>query len=257
MAGITQFMEIVEAELKRRGLRVRKESLKLDLGCGDAKPEGYMGIDKEPGPQVDVVHDLEQGIPYPDNSADEIRANHVLEHLSNKEKIMAEVWRVLKPGGKFVFEVPSTKGEGAFNHPDHKSFWPKTTFAFWTQDDLLEGRPKFEVEKLEEIQNGDLVYVRGVLRKPEVVNKIGLEPFQKFIPPKPQVALYTELYTVDELWEKWGKDKTPFDVEEKLNGFRSLVQKDGSRVELWFEGQLGKDQLHKFGENRRRLHPRL
>jgi len=224
----------------------KQDLLRLDLGCGDSKPEGYTGIDKEPGPQVDIAHDLEQGIPYPDDSADEIRANHALEHLSDKEKIMAEIWRVLKPGGRFVFEVPSTKGEGAFNHPDHKSFWPKTTFAFWTQDNLLEGRPKFEVEKLEEIQDGDLVYVRGALRKPETVNKAGLEPFEKFIPPKPQVALYTELYTVDELWEKWGKDKTPFDVEPKENGFRSLALKKGSRVELWFEGQLRKDQLGKF-----------
>jgi len=227
---------------------IKGEALKLDLGCGNAKPEGYVGLDKEPSPQVDVVHDLEQGIPYPDNSADEIRANHVLEHLSDKERIMAEIHRVLKPGGKFVFEVPSTKGEGAFNHPGHVSYWNKSSFAFWTQDDLLEGRPKFEVEKLEEVKGGDLVYVRGVLRKPETVTKARLAPFEKFTPPKPQVALYTELYTVDELWEKWGKGKVPFDVEAKENGFRSIVQKDGSRVELWFEGQLGKDQLHKFPE---------
>lgn len=227
--------------------RVAKaEALRVDLGCRDSRPDGYLGIDKIPGPKVDKVADLESGIPLPDASASEVRANHVLEHLSDKERIMAEVHRVLKPGGRFVFEVPSTKGEGAFAHPSHRSWWNKSAFAFWTQDNLLEGRPKFEVEKLEEIENGDLVYVRGILRKPEGVSKAALEPFDRFVPPKPQVALYTELYTVDELWEKWAKDKGKADVEPKLNGFRSLAIRKASRVELWFEGQMGKDQLGKF-----------
>jgi len=237
-----------KAEFKREVIK-GLDKVKLDLGCNGNKPsDEYIGIDKEPGPQVDVVHDLEQGIPYPDNSADEIRANHVLEHLPDKEQAMSEIWRVLKPGGRFVFEVPSTKGEGAFNHPGHKSFWNKSTFAFWTQDDLLEGRPKFEVEKLEETQNGDLVYVRGVLRKPETVSKAGLAPFQKFIPPKPSLAGYTEAYTIEELLD-WAKDRWPLAIEPKHNGYRVVVEgKKGKGTRLWFEGQYGKDQLHKFPE---------
>jgi len=217
---------------------VKGDTLKLDLGCGDAKPEGYVGIDKEPGPQVDVVHDLEQGIPYPDNSADEIRANHVLEHLSDKEKIMTEVWRVLKPGGQFVFEVPSTKGEGAFNHPGHVSYWNKSAFAFWTQDNLLEGRPKFEVEKLEEIQNGDLVYVQGVLRKPETVEKAEVKPIMRFDMPKPAMKHYaqTEAFKPEEIWP-WVEEHLKGGVvsEQKLNGFRSAIQKAGDKVSIFFE----------------------
>ncbi|MBC7340834.1 MAG: methyltransferase domain-containing protein, partial [Clostridia bacterium] len=261
LAGLERGQEVLwsEEEARKAGLRVpcagrqlkdvekadALRAFRLDLGCGDAKPEGYVGIDKEPGPQVDVVYDLEQGIPYPDNSADEIRANHVLEHLADKEKIMAEIHRVLKPGGRLVFEVPSTKGEGAFNHPGHKSFWNKSSFVFWTQDDLLEGRPKFEIEKLEEVENGDLVYVRGVLRKPETVSKAVLVPFEKFTPPKPSMAGYTEAYTIDELLE-WAKNRWPIAIEPKHNGFRCIAERKGNQLRLWFEGQYGKDQLHKF-----------
>ncbi|RJQ04430.1 MAG: methyltransferase domain-containing protein [Bacillota bacterium] len=228
-----------KAELKREV--VKGEALRLDLGCGDATPEGYVGIDKRPGPKVDMVHDLEQGIPYPDASADEVRANHVLEHLGDKERIMAEVWRVLKPGGRFVFEVPSTKGEGAFNHPGHRSFWNKTSFAFWTEDHLLEGRPKFEVETLEEVRNGDLVYVRGALRKPEApatVSKGALKPIMRFEMPKPAMKHYaqTEAFKPEEVWP-WVEEHLKGGVvsENKLNGFRAAVQKAGDKVSVFFE----------------------
>jgi len=225
----------------RKGLEFvsKTDAIRVDLGCGNNKPEGYLGIDKQNYPEVDIVADLEQGIPLPDNYADEIRAWHVLEHLSDKEAIMSEIWRVLKPGGKFVFEVPSTRGEGAFAHPGHRSFWNKSSFYFWTQDNLLENRPRFEVEELEEIEHGDLVYVRGVLRKPEQIEKRELKPIARFPMQKPAMKLYhaqTEAFSPDEIWP-WVKKHLPNGVvaEEKLNGFRSCLQKAGDRVSIFFE----------------------
>ena len=250
------YIPLYDLVLRRKKVFERKvikgQPIKLDLGCGHNKPKGYIGIDKDENSDADIIWDLENGIPYPDESVDEVRAYHILEHLSDKEKIMAEIWRVLKPGGRLVFEVPSTKGEGAFNHPDHKSFWNKSTFYFWTQDHLLEGRPKFELEELEEINRGDFVYVRGVLRKPKKVNKAGLEPFKKFIPPKPKMAGYTEAFSVEDLL-KWAEGKYPIAIEPKYNGFRCVAEKKGNKVRLWFEGQYGKDQLYKFPEIKKAL----
>jgi hypothetical protein len=53
--------------------------------------------------------------------------------------------------------------------------------------------------------------------------------------PKPQVKAYTELFSPDELWQKWGKDHVPFQAEVKYNGFRSLIQKKGDEVSVFFE----------------------
>ena len=52
-------------------------------------------------------HDI-FSLPYADCSVIEVRADGLLEHLSFKEepKFLNEVFRVLKPGGKFAFSVP-------------------------------------------------------------------------------------------------------------------------------------------------------
>ena len=45
-------------------------------------------------------------LPFEDNSFDIILCNHVLEHIPNDQKAMQELFRVMKPGGWGVFQVP-------------------------------------------------------------------------------------------------------------------------------------------------------
>jgi SAM-dependent methyltransferase/esterase/lipase len=49
-----------------------------------------------------AVVDLEVGIPFPDNFFDQICCNLVISYLQTPEKVMAELCRVLRPGGKLV-----------------------------------------------------------------------------------------------------------------------------------------------------------
>ena len=104
--------------------------LKVDLCSGDAKPEGYKGIDKHYG---DIIHDLENGIPLPDNSCGVIRAHDALEHIKNQQLLMSEIHRVLCPGGILLSSTPSTDGRGAFQDPTHVSFWNQNSFWYWTR----------------------------------------------------------------------------------------------------------------------------
>lgn len=46
-------------------------------------------------------------IPYPDASFDLVFADNLLEHLAEPHKVFAEVARVLRPGGYFLFKTPN------------------------------------------------------------------------------------------------------------------------------------------------------
>lgn len=89
--------------------------MKLDIGCGEKPTEGYTGVDKIFGP---VKWDAEkEPLPFEDNSIEEIRASHFLEHVSYRATVavLMEFLRVLRPGdtirpgGELLIEVPDLK----------------------------------------------------------------------------------------------------------------------------------------------------
>ncbi len=56
-------------------------------------------------PLADVKADI-CNLPFKDNSYDIIFCNHVLEHIPDDTKAMQELFRVLKPGGMGIFQIP-------------------------------------------------------------------------------------------------------------------------------------------------------
>ena len=56
-------------------------------------------------PLADVKADI-CNLPFEDNAYDIILCNHVLEHIPNDLKAMQELYRVLKPGGMGIFQIP-------------------------------------------------------------------------------------------------------------------------------------------------------
>lgn len=79
--------------------------MRLDIGCGTFKREGFTGVDAH----VDTDIKAEMwAIPLPDESVDEIYSSHALEHISKFEVVptLREWYRLLKPNGTAVIEVP-------------------------------------------------------------------------------------------------------------------------------------------------------
>lgn len=64
----------------------------------------YTTTDLE-SPIADIKADI-CNLPFDDNSYDIIFCNHVLEHIPDDTKAMQELYRVLKPGGFGVFQIP-------------------------------------------------------------------------------------------------------------------------------------------------------
>ena len=98
--------------------------VRLDLGAGVNKKEGFLGVDILPFEGVDVVCDLTGVWPWEDNSVDEVNASHVVEHFNPKERchFYNELYRVLKPGCKATITVPYWKSSRAYGDPTHQ--WP-------------------------------------------------------------------------------------------------------------------------------------
>ncbi|WP_418500941.1 class I SAM-dependent methyltransferase [Flagellimonas sp.] len=65
-------------------------------------------------PLADVKADI-CNLPFEDNAFDVILCNHVLEHIPNDTKAMQELYRVMKPGGWGIFQIPQDlKRENTF-----------------------------------------------------------------------------------------------------------------------------------------------
>jgi glycosyltransferase involved in cell wall biosynthesis len=88
---------------------LRLPKLKLHLACGHDYKDDYINIDLYPveGVITDAQFDVAK-LPYEDNSVDEIRAFHIIEHFDWHEgnRVLAEWYRVLKPGGRLWLETP-------------------------------------------------------------------------------------------------------------------------------------------------------
>ncbi len=81
---------------------------RLNWGCGPLTPFGWINSDIEAGPGIDVVADIRQGLPFPDNHFDYIVSIHVLPELSYREldPALQELRRVLKPNGVLRLSLP-------------------------------------------------------------------------------------------------------------------------------------------------------
>lgn len=90
----------------------------LNVGCGtDTAPDRW-DVDAIELEGVDETHDLDvHPWPWPADEFDEVRAEHVLEHLEDLEGALKECARVLRPGGRLVVELPI--GQNATADPDH------------------------------------------------------------------------------------------------------------------------------------------
>ena len=106
--------------------------VKLDIGCGPNKKEGFIGIDQFPMEGVDVVMDVrKERLPYDDGSVDEIYASHFLEHLTALERVhlLNEAYRVLKHGGTMTVITPHWASNRAYGDFTHQ--WPPVSEFFY------------------------------------------------------------------------------------------------------------------------------
>ncbi len=90
----------------------------IDLGCGFLRykeKDGYIGIDIIDYGQ-EIVWDVTQGIPLPDNSVPQVFTCHFMEHVKWEDtfEIFRELWRVCVNGAEIFIRMP---------YPDPSNLW--------------------------------------------------------------------------------------------------------------------------------------
>jgi predicted SAM-dependent methyltransferase len=111
-----------------------REGIRLDIGCGDQKQPGFMGMDVRKLEGVDFVHDVQVfPYPFPDNSCLQLLMSHLWEHIEPKFRVdvMNELWRITKPGGQLLLSCPYATSTGAFQDPTHYPCPNEVTFTYF------------------------------------------------------------------------------------------------------------------------------
>lgn len=106
--------------------------MKIDLGCGGRKREGFLGVDQYAMEGVDVVLNIGVDVwPWENDSVEEIVASHFLEHLTAEQRVhvMNEAFRVMKAGAKFTVITPHWASNRAYGDFTHQ--WPPVAEMFY------------------------------------------------------------------------------------------------------------------------------
>jgi SAM-dependent methyltransferase len=120
---------------------------RLNVGSGKGWNLEWLNLDADPGWMPDLVADLNEPLPpaapvdlgrfgrrvLPEGHFDEIRASHVLEHVSSLTTAMASFLRLLKEGGVLSVEVPYDLSHGAWQDPTHVRAFNERSWLYYTE----------------------------------------------------------------------------------------------------------------------------
>ena len=138
--------------------------IRLDIGCGQNKQDGFVGLDVRELPGVEIVHDVNvHPWPLPDECVLVAMCSHLVEHIPPTVitpdgstrfpfvEFMDELWRVMKPGGKVMISHPHGTSQGFLQDPTHVNSLNEATWAYFDSDQGLYSlyKPKpWEVKEL-------------------------------------------------------------------------------------------------------------
>jgi len=108
---------------------------KLHIGCGWNRFKGFVNIDIASEVKPDYVVNIENGLPFPDNSFAHIYSSHSLEHVRPEywKLVLKDIFRVAKNGCILELKLPFDN-IGQRTNADHYR-----TFSWGSFDQFLEG----------------------------------------------------------------------------------------------------------------------
>lgn len=160
----TMYPQQLAAHLVDR-YQIPKGARLLDVGCGRGEfLKGFIscglsgaGVDQSPAakrllPDADIrVSDATDGsLPFEDNSFDVVYSKSVVEHFYYPEKLIADMWRVLEPGGLLITMTPDWDTIYRMFYEDFTHRTPFTVSSL-TDIQVVQGFSDVEVEKFRQL----------------------------------------------------------------------------------------------------------
>ena len=111
----------------------------VDIGCGQKKLPGSIGIDCSPFSTADHVLDLNKDpLPFEGDTVDFVYSSHALEHLSwdGFMHILSEIYRIAKNNAQIFISVPYYQGFANLSNPFHNNqiAFNENTFRFFSSE---------------------------------------------------------------------------------------------------------------------------
>jgi ubiquinone/menaquinone biosynthesis C-methylase UbiE len=182
--------------------------MKINLGGGYKRYDGFLNVDNDPLTKPDILVNLETGtIPIDDNSVEEVRAYHILEHIGEGFfKLMQELYRVCKDGAIIDIHVPHHRSETFYGDPSH--------VRFITLESLRQFSKKFNQWHIDTWNSS---------------SGFGIKLDVDF-----EIIEYE--MTVNQRWEQRFKDMSQQEIEEVSANFNNVYD------EFWVKLQVIKDE---------------
>lgn len=93
--------------------------MKLNLGCGNQRRDGFFGADRFTCAGADLLCDLARPLPFADSSVDAFLLDNVIEHVQDIPALVAELVRVGRPGARITIITPHFTALASWRDPTH------------------------------------------------------------------------------------------------------------------------------------------
>jgi SAM-dependent methyltransferase len=93
--------------------------MNINLGCGDKRVDGFLGVDRYPAQAVELLCDVERSLPFRDSTIDAIHLDNLIEHVLDITGLMRELVRVARSGARITIITPHFSSLGSWMDPTH------------------------------------------------------------------------------------------------------------------------------------------
>ncbi len=94
---------------------------------------GFVNLDMQDLPGVDIVHDLDSPDPIPGGPYTEIIGVDLIEHVRDPLHVMAKLWAVAEDEATCVFHLPYGSTDDAWEDPTHRRPYFLNSWSYFSQ----------------------------------------------------------------------------------------------------------------------------